>query len=499
MPRSNKFEFTDQFVKHLPIPQYVSATDRKARLAKNPKLKIPPNERQIRERIRRGLTLILYVSYGGTKSWRVEKYDGGRPITKALGSYPKVSLANARSLAEAFDADKETAAQTTGTFKEVAQDWLHDHVIGTGLRSRKEIERQLTTYVYPRWEKKAFFDIDRDDVSELQRQIELDVAKRYKRRREEWNKRAKEAKARGVELTPLRDDPQRPGVTQSDAVFRTISSIMRWYLRTGPIAYSRVFPLVPKMSRDKRKTHERSRDRILNDPEIRALWEVCDGLGTYGALIKVLLLTGQRKQDVARMKWTDLADGVEAMDSLRRPIKADNVWTIPDRARDEKTASGKGNARALKLPDVVKDIIDDQPVIKNNPYVFAASHGQGPLNAWSQRKDEIDALLRKRIPKLRHWVHHDLRRTADTLMTAAGVSADHSERVLGHKIGGVRGVYNRWDYFNEKARALELLAEEVGKIVGHSKRKPVVPRVVLRKRLKTGRQGPQRQIAAGNR
>lgn len=89
----------------------------------------------------------------------------------------------------------------------------------------------------------------------------------------------------------------------------------------------------------------------------------------------------------------------------------------------------------------------------------------------SQRKDEIDALLRKRLPKMKHWVHHDLRRTARTLMTASGVSEDHAERVIGHKIGGVRGVYNRWDYFNEKARALELLAEVVGKIVGHSKRK----------------------------
>ncbi len=88
----------------------------------------------------------------------------------------------------------------------------------------------------------------------------------------------------------------------------------------------------------------------------------------------------------------------------------------------------------------------EQPRIAGNPYVFAG-RGSGPFNSFSQRKDELD----QKLPAMPPWVIHDLRRTAKTLMARAGVRPDISERVLGHAIKGVEGVYDVHDYSDEKA------------------------------------------------
>jgi integrase len=91
--------------------------------------------------------------------------------------------------------------------------------------------------------------------------------------------------------------------------------------------------------------------------------------------------------------------------------------------------------------------------------VFAA-RGTGPFNSFSQRTEELNKKLN--IP---HWTNHYLRRTARSLMSRAGVNSDHAERVLGHKIGGVKEVYDRHSYIPEKAHALAELAALVGPIV----------------------------------
>jgi integrase len=93
--------------------------------------------------------------------------------------------------------------------------------------------------------------------------------------------------------------------------------------------------------------------------------------------------------------------------------------------------------------------------------VFAAGVGNGPFNSFSQRKEELDA----KLPAMPQWQLHDLRRTARSLMSRAGVRPDISERVLGHAIPGVEGVYDRYSYADEKADALNQLAALVEQIV----------------------------------
>ena len=105
------------------------------------------------------------------------------------------------------------------------------------------------------------------------------------------------------------------------------------------------------------------------------------------------------------------------------------------------------------------EIITAQPVLAGNPYVFAGRNKR-PMYPGHKLKLAFDAALAKanggaQIP---HWRIHDLRRTAKTLMRRAGVDSEISERVLGHAIPGVEGVYDRHDYRAEKAEALKKLA-----------------------------------------
>jgi integrase len=315
-----------------------------------------------------------------------------------------MSVAAAREAAFKFDPDSAIASSAAGTFKTVAEDWVREYVDEKRLRSRYEIVRHLTAYVFPEWEKRPIYDIRRADVNKL-----LDGIKR------------------------------NHGRTQADAVLATVRSIMTWYA-TRDDRYNS--PLVPKMGRDQRTSNERARSRILDDGEIRAVWRACGEMGTYGALVKELLLSGQRLTKVAAMQWDDISD--------------DGVWTIRAEERE------KGTAGKLKLPKLALDIVEQQPRIKGNPHVFAAARGKGPLNGFSKCKAELNGKLAKDMPA---WVLHDLRRTARSLMARAKVADNVAERTLGHAIRGIEAVYNRHDYFEEKADALTRLAALVEMIL----------------------------------
>jgi len=155
----------------------------------------------------------------------------------------------------------------------------------------------------------------------------------------------------------------------------------------------------------------------------------------------LLLLTGQRREKVAAMRWED--------------ISSDRTWTIPTEKRE------KGNADELLLPQAALDIINAQPRFEGNPYVFAG-RGRSHANGYSKLK----AAFVERLPEMPAWRLHDLRRTARSLMSRAGVRPDIAERVLGHAILGVEGVYDRHRYREEKANALRMLAGLIENILG---------------------------------
>ena len=199
-----------------------------------------------------------------------------------------------------------------------------------------------------------------------------------------------------------------------------------------------VSPVVKGMRRSNPK--ERARARILDDDELLAVWRRAEASGTFGALVRLLLLTGQRLVKVAAMRWQD--------------VSVDGAWSIPAEARE------KGNAGELLLPEVAIAIIKMQSRFGSNPYVLAG-RGDSHFNGFSKAKRAFDA----KLPDMPQWQLHDLRRTARSLMSRAGVRPDIAERVMGHAISGVEGVYDRHKYRDEKGHALKALASLIGIIV----------------------------------
>jgi integrase len=335
----------------------------------------------------------------------------GRQVWATIGSADVLTIEQARDKArEAIRRTREgkpafePARTVPDAFKAVAESWLVRHVAATGLRSQAEIERCLSKYVYPRWADRPFTELRRGDVTALLDKIE-----------------------------------DEHGPRQADLVLAIIRKLMRWQAaRTDEY----VAPVVPGMKRA--NSADRKGKRILNDDEIRALWACTDEMGTYGALLKVALLTGQRRAKVATLRWDDLIDG---------------EWRIRTERRE------KGNAGTLRLPAAVLDIITAQSRIAGNPHVFPAAVGVGPFNSFSQRKEELDAKLCAQLPAMAPWVVHDLRRTARSLLSRAGVSSDHAERVLGHSIPGVEGIYDRHPYRDEIGAALAKLAALIEAII----------------------------------
>src|SRR5262249_46357536 len=156
-----------------------------------------------------------------------------------------------------------------------------------------------------------------------------------------------------------------------------------------------------------RRSQPTRRDRVLSDDEIRTLWKLADENGPYGAFLQLALLTSQRRTKLKALTWDQ--------------IDADGVWHIPRSSRE------KGNAGALKLPQLALDILYKQPRLAHDPHVFRRLHTR-----------EV-ARFRAAVG-LPPWVVHDLRRTARSLMSRAGVQSEHAERALGHMKGGVEGI-----------------------------------------------------------
>jgi integrase len=168
------------------------------------------------------------------------------------------------------------------------------------------------------------------------------------------------------------------------------------------------------------------------------VWKQAEANGSFGAFVRLLLLTGQRRDKVVKIKWDDLT--------------ADGAWIIKTEKRE------KGNAGELVLPQVALDIISARPRLAGNPYVFAG-RGNLPMSGWGKSS------FCSKLPPMPQWGLHDLRRTARSLMSRAGVSGEVAERVLGHTIGGVEEIYNRHEYREEKAHALRALAGLIDNIV----------------------------------
>ncbi len=218
--------------------------------------------------------------------------------------------------------------------------------------------------------------------------------------------------------------------TRANRALSAIKKLMNWYVMRGDIETSPVALLRPP-------TPEIPRDRVLNDDEIRAIWRHSEKEGyPFGPFLKLLMMTGQRRTEVAAMRWSELN-----LD--------EGIWELPaNRVKN-------GRLHIVPLPPQAVDILRSLHRFLDSDFVFTTT-GCSAISGFGRLKERIDAAMPDGTPD---WRFHDFRRTASTGMAKIGVLPHVIDAVTNHKSGVVSGVgatYNRYTYLNEKREALEL-------------------------------------------
>jgi integrase len=195
-------------------------------------------------------------------------------------------------------------------------------------------------------------------------------------------------------------------------------------------------PVAKGMARVKPK--ERERHRVLTDSELRSVWKAAEApADTFGAFVRFLLLTATRRTEAAQMRHSELSSHDWTLPAARNKVKVNFVIPLSHAAQGV-------------LAEVSRD---------HTAFVFSTD-GSTPISGFSKFKRKLDAAC-----GVAGWTLHDLRRTARSLMSRAGVPSDHAERALGHVMPGVRGVYDRHEFYEEKKRAFAMLAAEITHII----------------------------------
>src|SRR5262245_36372011 len=369
--------------------------------------------------------LYLIVQPSGARSWAVRYRHHGQSRKHTLGSYPAIDLKAARALAgkalravaEGRDPGREKFLARTAkadSVDHVVEEFLERHVRRSNRpRTVQGTERLLRQHVLPHWRGRLMHEITRRDV--------LDILDRVV-------------------------DGGAP--IAANRVHAAVRKFFNWAVARDILAASPCAGVKPP-------TAERARDRVLSDVELRFVWQATDKLsGTFGPLVKLLALTGQRRDEVARMRWDELD-----LDA--------RLWTLPA----ERTKNNKPHE--VPLSNAALAALQNVPRIAGSPFVFATNGGASPVSGYSDGKRRLDALLRADMPA---WRLHDLRRTCASGMARLGINLPVIEKVLNHSSGsfaGIVGVYQKHSFADEKRQALEAWGRHVDSLINGSKLAPI--------------------------
>lgn len=362
----------------------------------------------------------LRVREGGSRTWVYQYRIGTKQRRMVLGSAKSVPLGLARENAGKLEAKvrlggdpamaKETARRDAdNTFGALLDQYLKAREPEWRPRSKAEITRHLKKHA------KKLHNMPMAAISQ--------------------------ANIAGL----LRDLAEDAGAATANRVRASLCAFFSWVITEG------IRLPEGNVASYTKKREEKSRDRVLSAAELRVIWKACDA-DDYGAVIKLLMLTGQRANEIALLRTDELSD-----DQIELP--------------SERTKNGR--AHIVPLSDPAKAILAKFET-ENRKFVFGRD--DTGFQGWSKAKEQLDARIAE-DKALKHWVIHDLRRTVATHMADIGVQPHIIEAVLnhvsGHK-GGVAGIYNRATYDKEKREALNLWGEHVMALV-EGRRAVVVP------------------------
>jgi integrase len=350
----------------------------------------------------RKVFIVLYRA-GGAGS-KLRKYT--------IGPYGRVTLHQARVAAHKVFAAKlegrDLAAEKREAKRRVVADRVEDLLesfIAQRLaqnRSAGEISRLLRREVGKPWAGRSIHEIGKRDVVEVISAIE-----------------------------------QRGAPAAANKTLKSLKTFLRWCVGRAVLDQSPAegIPLPAK---------EVARDRVLKDQELvqvtRAAREIA---GPYGGIVELLALTGQRREEVARMKWDEL-------DLVRR------IWTLP------KSRTKNAKEHVVHLSEQSRAVL--KRVDKKEPFVFSVL-GTKPFQKFSDAKRRLDQLS-----SVTGWRLHDLRRTCVSGMARLGIAPHVADKILNHQAGtisGVAAVYQRHEFLSERRQALDLWGAHVEATLKH--------------------------------
>jgi integrase len=235
-------------------------------------------------------------------------------------------------------------------------------------------------------------------------------------------------------IEPRHDSPSE---SRARALHGALSACFGWLLRHRRITINPCIGIF-------RPPAPKARDRVLTNVEVAKFWKATDAVnGAFGAALKLLVLTGQRLNEVACLRWDELSeDGSE----IRLPsgrVKNHRPHTIP-------------------LSPMAREIIANQPHIDGCSFVFT-TNGRTPISGWSKMKTKLDDEM-----GVAPWRIHDIRRTFVTGLGELGIAPHLIELIVNHVSGaraGVAGTYNRSEMMAERRAALERWAAHVAGLV----------------------------------
>jgi len=347
------------------------------------------------------------VATSGTKTWFVMRRVDGRMVRASVGRYPEMTLGDARVKGERMLREMASGGLPGNgeakKFQDVLHEWL-DRDQG-GNRSRRTVENALRNHALPRLRGKRIDAIRKTDIIHI--------------------------------LDALID---AGASVQANRVLSYLRRMFNWSLERDLVQVNPVAGIKPP-------TRERTADRVLSHLELQAAWEGAERMGyPFGPFIQLLILTGQRRDEVASMTWSEVD-----LDA--------GVWTIPG----QRTKNGRPHLVHLSV--AAREIIAPLPRRDGTSLLFTTT-GKRSISGFSKGKRRLDEFC-----GVRGWTFHDLRRSFATHLTEAlGFSPVVVDRILNHVSGSVKGVaavYQRGEYLSERGEALDRWAEFIQEVVAN--------------------------------
>ena len=350
--------------------------------------------------------LALRIGYGGAKSFTLFYRHGDKLHRQTLGRWPETTLAAAReawrrtreAVARGEDPSPKNGKPNGSAFEVVAEEWLRRDV-GTNSRvsTARQIARLIEHDAIPAWRGRSVDSIARHEIIRL------------------------------IDGVIDRGSP-----AMAVRLHAELRRLFKWCHKRGIIAVD------PAAGLDEKPAKIESRDRVLTDTELVHIWHASEGL--YGYMYKLLILTGLRREQIGRLRWSE--------------IRGDELHLEGERTKN-------GEPFILPLSAAARATLSAVPRTSDE-YVFSVD-GQSHANSWYRAKLATDS-----ASGISDWRVHDFRRTLATGMQRLGIEERVVEACLGHTAGrrkGIVRVYQRHDFASEKRQALEAWGAHVLSLV----------------------------------